>query len=505
MVNWGRTMNPLIPLMVIIPITCALLLNLFHTKDRIVKILSIVVALALPIIPLVTTYGFHYVGGYSTLANSPTLAQGLPAFITNSALNLFHMGIVYSFGSAQQILIFILGLIAFLAIFTSLSETKKASGVYAFLMFMGTAAMTAILLTDDIFNLYVFFEIAAIAQVGIVVASKIKGSYETALKYMILGSIASPLLLLGVALLLGVTGNVNITDIVYSLQHGLVDPKNPVLLMACALITFGWLYASGLPPFHTIKSDIYSKALPHGAALLQVFSVFTLAALGVIILRIFSYLAFSKVFIIAVSLAAMILSITMALMQTDVKRIIGYLAVGELGYIGLGLGIGTAASITAGLFQAVNEAVITAFLFIGFGTILYKTKESDIRKLGGMMVETPKTALLVLLAGLAMAGVPPLNAFQSKLMLIQSALSAGIPELGIIMILLSIVTFMTFMKAFYAVYMRPKPRELEIKEGKIPKATIFSLVVLLIVCIILGLFPQVATGFLQGLANSLVI
>lgn len=149
--------------------------------------------------------------------------------------------------------------------------------------------------------------------------------------------------------------------------------------------------------------------------------------------------------------------------------------------------------------------MITAFLFIGFGTILYKTKESDIRKLGGMMVETPKAALLVLLAGLAMAGVPPLNAFQSKLMLIQSALSAGIPELGIIMILLSIVTFMTFMKAFYAVYMRPKPRELEIKEGKIPKATIFSLVVLLIVCIILGLFPQVATGFLQGLANSLVI
>jgi energy-converting hydrogenase B subunit F len=497
-------MDPLIPLMVILPITCALLLNLFHTKERTVKVLAVVVALALPVIPLVTTYGFHYVGGYSTLAQSPTLAQGLPAFITGSALNLFHMGIVYSFQSAQQLLIFILGLITLLAVLTSISEIRKASGVYVFLMFMGTAALTAILLTDDIFNLYVFFEIAAIAQVGIIIASKIKGNYETALKYMILGSIASPLLLLGIALLLGVTGNVNITDIIYSLKHGLVDPQNPVLLMACALITFGWLYGSGLPPFHTIKSAVYSKALPHGAALLQAFSVFILVALGVIIIRIFSYLPFAKVFIIAISLAAMILSITMALMQTDIKRIIGYLAVGELGYIGLGLGIGTAASITAGLFQAVNESIITAFLFIGFGTILYKTKESDIRKLGGMMIETPKAALLVLLAGLAMAGVPPLNAFQSKLMLIQSSLNAGIPELGIIMILLSIVTFMTFMKAFYAVYMRPKPRDLEIKEKNIPKATIFSLVIFLIVCIILGLFPHVATDFLQGLANSLV-
>ncbi|MGF7117043.1 energy conserving hydrogenase EhbF [Methanobacterium oryzae] len=497
-------MNPLIALMVIIPIACALLLNLFHTKDKTVKILAIVVALVLPIIPLFANYGLHYFGAYSTLAQSPQLAQWVPSSITSTALNTFHMGIVYSFTSTQQIFIVVLGIIALLAILTSLSETKKPSGVYAFLMFMGVASMSAIILTDDIFNLYVFFEIIAIVQVGIVVASKVKGSMEAALKYMIIGSIASPLLLLGIALLLGVTGNVNITDIAYSIKIGLVNPQSPVLLMSCALILFGWLYAAGLPPFHTIKSEIYSRALPHGAALLQAFSVFTLAALGIVILRLFSYLSFSKVFIIAISLAAMILSITMALMQTDFKRIIGYLAVGELGYIGIGIGLGTTMSITAGLFQAVNEAIITAFLFIGFGTVLYLTKESDIRRLGGLMVHSPKVALLVLLAGLAMAGVPPLNAFQSKLMLIQSSLNAGIPELGIIMILLSIVTFMTFMKAFYAIYMRSRPKDLEISDSKIPKATIFSLVVFLIICIILGLFPQIATNYLQPLANSLI-
>ncbi|MBI5679741.1 MAG: energy conserving hydrogenase EhbF [Methanobacterium sp.] len=497
-------MNPLIPLMVIIPIACALLLNMLHKKDRTVKVLGILIALALPIIPLITSYGLHYFGGYAPLVENPTIAQGLPAAITSSALNVFHPAITYFFGSAQQIFIFVLGLISFLVILTALNETKRPSGVYIFLMLMGVASVFAIILSDDIFNLYVFFEILAIAQVGIIVASKVKGNFETALKYMIVGSIASPLMLVGIALILGITGNVNITDIIYSLKTGLVDPQNPVLLMACGLITFGWLYGSGLPPFHTIKSAVYSKALPHGAALLQAFSVFTFVALGIIIIRIFSYMPFSKVFIIAISLLAMILSITMALMQTDFKRIIGYLAVGELGYIGIGLGLGTSLGLTAGLFQAINEAVITAFLFIGFGTILYKTKESDIRKLGGMMVQTPKVALLVLLAGLAMAGVPPLNAFQSKLMLIQASLNAGIPELGIIMILLSIVTFMTFMKAFYAIYMRPKPKELEISDAKIPKATIFSLVVFLIFCIILGLFPQIATSYLQPITNILI-
>ncbi|MCE5213473.1 MAG: energy conserving hydrogenase EhbF [Methanobacterium sp.] len=497
-------MDALIPIMVILPIASALFLNFLHKNDRTIKILAIITALILPIIPLITSYGTHYFGGYAPLAENSAIAQGLPALITSTQLFIFHPAITYVFSSAQQLMIFILGLVAFFAIFTSLNETKKPSGVYTFLMFMGTASVTAILLSDDIFNLYVFFEIAALAQVGIIVASGVKNSIETALKYILLGNIAGPLMLLGIALLLGVTGNVNITDMIFSFKQGLVDPYNPVILMALGLITFGWLYSSGLPPFHTIKSAVYSKALPHGAALLQAFSVFTLVAIGIIILRLFSFLSFSKTAIIGISLLAMILGITMAIVQTDFKRIIGYLAVGELGYIGIGLGLGTAFGITAGLFQAINEVIITAFLFIGFGTVLYKTRTSDTRKLGGMMFENPRIALMVLLAGFAMAGIPPLNAFQSKLMLVQASLQSGLPELGIIMILLSIVTFMTFMKAFYTIYMRPKPADLEIFDNKIPKSTILSLVVFLIICIIIGLFPQIVTSSLQTLASGLV-
>jgi energy-converting hydrogenase B subunit F len=489
--------------MVIVPIICALFLNLIHKKDRAIKTLAIVLALFLPALPLLANYGLHYFGGYAPLIENPTLATNLPSIITASAVNVFHPAITYSFQNAQKLFIFILGLIGLLVVFTSVFETRRPSGVYLYMIFMGIASIIAILLTDDIFNLYVFFEIAALATVGIVLVSGIKGNYETALKYMILGSIASPLLLLGIALILGVTGNVNITDIIYSIKTGIVNPQSPVLLMACGLIVFGWLYGSGLPPFHTIKSSIYSKALPHGAALVQAFSVFTFVALGIIILRIFSYLPFSQMVILGVSLLAMILGITMAIVQTDIKRMIGYLAVGELGYIGIGLGLGTTFGITAGLFQAVNEAVITAILFLGFGIVLYKTGITDIRKLGGLMVQNPLVALLVLLGGFAMAGVPPLNAFQSKLMLIQSSIQAGLPELGVIMILLSIVTFMTFMKAFHAVYLRSKPADLEIINEKIPKATIISMLVLLGVCLIFGLFPQIATGYLQPLASSL--
>ena len=497
-------MNFLIPLIVIIPITCALFLNLLHERSRTVKVISIIVALALPTVPLLANYGVQYFGGYPPLAQNPTIATGLPTLITGTALNIFHPAITYVYGSAQKIMIFILGFVALFAIFISLYEVKKPSGVYAYLMLMGTASVMAMLLSDDIFNLYVFFEIAALAQVGIVLVSKIKNNYETALKYMILGSIASPLLLIGIGLLLGVTGNVNITDIVYSIQHGLVNPQSPVLLMACSLIIFGWLYGTGLPPFHTIKSAMYSKALPTGAALLQAFSVFSFVALGIIIIRIFSYLPFEHVFVIGISLVAMTLGITMAITQTDFKRLIAYLAVGELGYIGIGLGLGTAFGITAGLFQAVNEAIITAFLFIGFGTIMYKTKETDMRKLGGMMVATPKSALLVLLSRVWQWQVClRFNAFQSKLMLVQASLNNGLPEIAIIMVLLSIVTFMTFMRAFHTIYLRPKPAELEIKNEKIPNITLVAMVAFLVICLVFGLYPQLATNLLQGMAINI--
>lgn len=496
-------MDLLIPLMVIVPITCALFLNLLHKKDTTIKTIAILGALILPALPILANYGLHYFGGYAPLIQNPIPDTTLPSIITGTALNTFHPAITYSFQSAQKLFVFIMGLVALLTIFISLFETRRPSGVYAYMMFMGAAAVTAIILTDDIFNLYVFFEISALATVGIVLVSRMKGNYETALKYMIMGNVAGPLLLLGIALLLGVTGNVNISDIIYSMKNGLVNPMSPVLLLAGGLIIFGWLYASGLPPFHTIKSGMYSKALPHGAALMQAFSVFTFIAMGIIILRIYSYLPLTQMVIIGVSLLAMVLGITMALLQTDIRRMIGYLAVGELGYIGIGMGLGTAYGITAGLFQAVNEVMLTALVFIGFGTVLYMTGTTDIRKLGGLMVQHPWVAFLALLGGFALAGIPPFNAFQSKLMLIQSSIQSGLPELGVIMILLSIVTFMTFMKAFQAVFLRPMPVDLEIKNKNIPKATIISMLVLLAVCLIFGLFPQLATNYLQPLAISL--
>ena len=478
-------MNELIPLMVIVPVIAALIISAFSKFNTTSKIIAFVVALALPLIPILSNYGLHYFGGYEPMLDNIT---GV----------MFHPAITYSFTFLQQIFIASVGLLTFLVVFIYLTKYRKVSGPYLFLLFLGTAAVTAMLLTDDIFHMFVFFEILALAQVGIVAASSIDYSYEMALKYMILGSIGSPMMLLGIGFLLALTGSVNVTDIATAVHSGLVDMTSPVFLMSLGLIFFGWLYASGLPPFHTIKSGIYSKAEPHGAALLQSFTVISMISIVLVMFRIYSSLPIFEVLIVFFSILAMVLGVSLALTQTDFRRMIGFLAVGELGFIGLGIGLGTNYSITAGLFQALNEIIITALLFIGFGAIVNATDEVDTRKLGGLLAYHPKVAIMLLIGGLAMAGVPPLSGFQSKLMLVQASLSCGFPEISILAIMTSIATFVVFVKTYYVMFLKPKPHDLDMTGKEVPRAMIFAMGILLIVVVLFGVYPDLVT---TGISN----
>jgi len=484
-------MNELIPLMVIVPLMAALLISAFSKFNKATKVFAFVVALCLPVIPIASHYGLHYFGGYAPVMDN----------VTNV---MYHPAITYSFTFLQQIFIAMLGLLTFLVVFIYLTKYKKVSGPYLFLLFLGTAAVTAMLLTDDIFHMFVFFEILALAQVGIVAASSIDYSFEMALKYMILGSIGSPIMLLGIGFLLALTGSVNVTDIAAAVHNGLVDATSPVFLLSLGLIFFGWLYASGLPPFHTIKSGIYSKAEPHGAALLQSFTVVSMISIVLIMFRIYSSLPIFEVLVVFFSILAMILGVSLALTQTDFRRMIGFLAVGELGFIGLGIGLGTQYAITAGLFQALNEIIITALLFIGFGAIVNATDEVDTRKLGGLLAYHPKVSIMLLIAGLAMAGVPPLSGFQSKLMLVQASLNCGFPEISILAIMVSIATFVVFVKTYYTMFLKPKPNELELEKKEVPRTMIFAMGILLIIVILLGIFPDIVTAGISNFVGGIL-
>ena len=181
-----------------------------------------------------------------------------------------------------------------------------------------------------------------------------------------------------------------------------------------------------------------------------------------------------------------------------------FLAVGELGFIGLGIGLGTNFSITAGLFQAINEIFITALLFIGFGAIVEATNEVDTRKLGGLLAYHPRVAIMLLIGGMAMAGVPPLNGFQSKLMLVQASLDCGFPELSLLAIIVSIATFVVFVKTYYTMFLKPKPNDLDLENKEVPRSMVFAMGVLLILILLLGIFPDIVTSGISSIVGGIL-
>lgn len=160
--------------------------------------------------------------------------------------------------------------------------------------------------------------------------------------------------------------------------------------------------------------------------------------------------------------------------------------------------------IVAGIFHAINHVIYKSALFLGAYIVSCK-RGSNLHKLGGLLPLMPSVAFMVLCAKLAISGIPPFNGFQSKWMLAQAAMQVNMPEIAIIMIIVSIGTFVSMMKAFYLIYLKPVDEETlkEYQNKEVPKLAVFSLFVLTALCIIIGLYPDIVTNYLWDYAKEL--
>lgn len=472
--------------MVVIPLAAMVVFNLAHGKKTILKFIAAVVGLALLVMPLASPLGVHNFGGH----------------IKENLESSYETGIVYRLGLHNKALIFTLALIAFLVITSYTQAYKNLSGPYMGFMVLGVGATSATLLADDFFNFYVFMEIALISQTALALAQASVEAYKSAVKYLMVANIAGNCLLLGVGLLLSIAGSVNISDIHrFVLSNAEHLKSNPVYLAAAALIVFAWLYASGVFPFHNIKSELYGSAKPHSAALMQTQTKFIMIALALVILKIFYPVWGVRPIMLAMACGAMIFGVIMALKQNNYKRMLSYHAISQAGYVAAGLAIGTQAGIIAGIFHAINHVIYKTALFLGAEIVMHRNKTTDFKSLGAAFYSIPFVGVLVLCAKFAISGIPPFNGFQSKLMLITAAFQANMPEISVIMILVSVMTFISMMKAFHLIYLRPLPEDVESQQLDKPVGVyVGALVLLVFLCILLGVYPQAATRYIQQIA-----
>ncbi|MFQ6129817.1 MAG: complex I subunit 5 family protein [Candidatus Hadarchaeaceae archaeon] len=381
-----------------------------------------------------------------------------------------------------------------LVVIYSFVSMERDTGLdqYYTLLLLITAGMMGVALTGDLFNFYVFFEIMFISSYALVAFRRNWQSIEASIKYIIISSLGTSLILLGVALLYGLAGSLNIADL--SQKLGQIDSSAVIVPLALFLTGFG--IKMGLVPYHMWMPDAY-QAAPSAVAALFTGATMTVGiyALVRVINTLFGAFALG-IMLAAPGIVTMVTGALQALMQRDLKRLLAYSAVSQMGYIILGIGLGTALGIQGGLFHMFNNALQKALLFMIAGAIIYRVGTSNMDQLGGLWKNMPVTATLFAVGALATSGIPPFNGFASKWTIYVAGIEAGQPVFTIIALITSALTLAYFLKAINLIFLGQRPRHLaNVKETPLPM--MFPIMLLAVLCVAFGVLPQIGIDFVR--------
>ncbi len=499
-------MEQLIPLYVILPLGAAFLIPVIgrfikgFQKALTSLVFLFLLALSIKFILNGINEPLTYkIGGWEPVGNIP-----VAIYFVLDGLSIFMLCII--------------NLIAFLSGFYAISYIKKytaENNFYALFSLM-VAGMNGVILTGDIFNLFVFLEIAVIASYALVAFGIEKEELEASFKYQVLGGLASLLILFSIGLLYWNTKTLNIADIATLIKAG---TYNKILIFSQLVLIVGFGLKAAIIPFHAWLPDAHSSAPSPISSML---SGVLIKAIGIYtIIRLF-FNMFAISYEIALTLTtlgvlSMIVGSLLAVGQWDIKRLLAYSSISQIGYIIMGVGIGllilttngnktiAALSIFGGLFHLVNHAVFKGLLFLSAGAVEHRTGIRDLHKLGGLSGKMPVTSSSSLIASLAISGIPPFNGFFSKLVIIIAAIQAQYYWLAAIAIIISIITLAYFLKLQrYTFYGEADNRMNNIKE--VPFTMCFSMIVLAVLCIGLSLLiiPGIREAVMEPVVNALI-
>ena len=303
--------------------------------------------------------------------------------------------------------------------------------------------------------------------------------------FIIIGG-SDSLMILGFAIVWLITGSLKLS--------GMEIPiNNSLSFWAFLLIAIGALAKAGAMPFHTWIPDTAKDApipvtafLP--ASLDKLLGIYLLARL---VLNVFILDNYTYALLMVVGAVTIIAAVMMALVQHDFKKLLGYHAVSQVGYMVLGLGTGSVIGIAGGLFHMLNHAIYKSCLFLSGGNVEYKRKTSDLDALGGLSKVMPITFFTTLVASFAISGIPPFNGFFSKWMIYQGLVEKGSSggTLWIFCIIAAMIgsglTLASFIKLIHAIFLGKAKDE---KRNEVPWTMWFGPVILASLCIVFGIF-----------------
>ncbi|HHS14042.1 MAG TPA: NADH/ubiquinone/plastoquinone (complex I) [bacterium] len=361
--------------------------------------------------------------------------------------------------------------------------TDKAKYYTLFLLMM--AGLNGVVLAGDLFNLFVFLEISAIASYSLVAFGIGSEELEASFKYQILGGTASTLILMGIAFFYHMTGTLNLADASTVIQQ---LGTHPGIIFVSILFLVGFSLKAALIPFHAWLPDAHPSAPAPISAMLSgvVIKVLGVYALIRIFFNVFGITAMPSVLTIFIVLGSvsMVAGAFLAISQSDFKRMLAYSSISQIGYVLFALGLGTPLGILGAMFHLINHAAFKSLLFLNSGAVVYRTNTRDLDQLGGISQKMPVTGITSLLGSLSISGLPPFGGFWSKLIIIMAAVESGHFALAGVAVFTSIVTLAYYMKlqkeAFYGA--------LKASFGKLKEAPfLMSLSVILLAIVVTGM------------------
>lgn len=484
-----------LPVFIVIPLVAAFLLPLFGKKGKaIATALANLVTISLLVLAIASIgqSRIYEVGKWPIPLGINLVLDGLSSLLLLAISVISAAAMLFSARYMEQ-------------------YTAKAKYLSLFLLMV--AGMNGVVLSGDIFNLFVFLEIASLASYALVGFGCEHEELEASFKYMVLGSIASIFILFGVALVYGNTGALNMAYISKAIQS---SGLNAGLMFALTLFIVGFGLKAALVPFHAWLPDAHPSAPAPISAMLSGILIKTLGiyALCRVVFNIFGISVSIGWLLVVLGILSMVAGAFLAIGQWDLKRLMAYSSISQIGYVVLGIGLGgliiarggnlawASLAILGGLFHLVNHAVYKSLLFLTSGSVQMATGTRQMKEMGGLAERLPVTRATCTIASASIVGIPPFSGFWSKLILVVAAIQAQFYWVAAIIVFVSLCTLIMYLKVQRYVFLGELPEKLQqCKEAK--GTMLVAMIFLACLCVLMGLLLLVP-GLKQSILDPAV-
>ncbi len=365
-------------------------------------------------------------------------------------------------------------------------------------------------LAGDLFDLYVWFEVLLMGSFVLLLfgpkGRPTRAQLQGALKYLVLSLVASLLLLIGVGLVYGMTGTLNMADLALALRRA----ETPALVTATSVLFMGafGIKAALFPLFFWLPASYPAAPVATTAAFAGMLTkVGTYALIRTFTLLFRQDVAFTHDLLAVAAALTMLTGVLGAVAQNDLRRLLSFHIISQIGYIVFGLALDTRLGLLAAIFFMVHNILAKSCLFLVSGLIRRAAGSYDLSRIGGLYAHRPALAALFLVPALALAGIPPLSGFWGKLLVLGAGLEARQWTIVAVAVLVSLLTLLSMTKIWVKAFLAPHPVAPPLATGPtgrpVPLALVLPTAALAALTVLVGLFAEPLVDIARAAADEL--